>query len=164
MTKQDILEKQVKSIYLAIGSNLGVRKNNIEKAKYQLVQRNIRIIQSSSFYESLSWPNPTNPKFLNIVIRVETNLTPLELLRNCKEIETHLGRKKSAKNSPRICDIDLIDYNNKKIISKVILPHPRMHTRNFVLIPLFEINKGWIHPISKPVSYTHLTLPTILLV
>ena len=57
--------------------------------------------------------------------------------------------KKKKKNSPRICDIDIIDYNNKNKIDKIILPHPRMHRRSFVLIPLFELNKDWIHPTLK---------------
>ena len=144
-------ENQVNFIYLGIGSNLGNRKNNIEKAKFELVKKNIKIIKSSSYFESLSWPNPKNPKFLNIILNVSTNLKPLELLEKCKNIEIILGRKKSLKNSPRICDIDIIDYNNTRITikNKIILPHPRMHKRNFVLLPFFQLNKDWIHPISK---------------
>ena len=151
MIKQDILENQVRSIYLGIGSNLGNRKDNIEKAKFELTQNNITIIQSSSYYESLSWPNPKNPKFFNIILKISTALKPLRLLDKCKEIEVKLGRKRSLKNSPRTCDIDIIDYNKKliKIKNKIILPHPRMHKRNFVLLPLFELNKDWTHPISK---------------
>ena len=149
MIRQDISEKQVKFIYLGIGSNLGNKINNIEKAKFELIKNDIKILQSSSYYESLSWPNSKNPKFLNIVLKVSTNLTPLRLLKKCKEIEFYLGRKKKKKNSPRICDIDIIDYNNKNKIDKIILPHPRMHRRNFVLIPLFELNKDWCHPILK---------------
>ena len=144
-----MLENQAKFVYLAIGSNLGNRKNNIEKARLGLLDNKINILQSSNYYETPSWPNPKNPKFLNIVIKVITNLTPLELLYRCKEIEANLGRKKMPKNSPRECDIDIIDYNNMIISNKIILPHPRMHRRNFVLFPLFEINKDWIHPASK---------------
>ena len=149
MTKQDTLENQAKSVYLGIGSNLGNKVNNIEAAKFLLSQKDIRILQSSSFYESLSWPNPKKPKFLNIVLRVRTVYEPIELLKICKEIEKKLGRKKKAKNLPRECDIDILDYNKKKMEKDIILPHPRMHTRNFVIIPLFELNKEWIHPISK---------------
>ena len=149
MIKRDILENQVRTIYLGIGSNLGNKKNNIEKAKFQLAQRNIKILKSSSYYESLSWPNPNNPKFLNVVLKILTNLTPLKLLKICQEIELNLGRKNRSKNSPRECDIDILDYDNKKIKEQVILPHPRMHKRNFVLFPLFEINKAWKHPVSK---------------
>ena len=149
MTKQDTLGNQVNSIYLAIGSNLGNKKVNIEKAKFILSQNGVVILKSSSFYESLSWPNPKFPKFLNIVLKINTNLKPLKLLELCKEIESQLGRKKSSKNSPRVCDIDILDYNKKVMTNGLILPHPRLHTRNFVILPLFEISKDWSHPILK---------------
>ena len=149
MIKQDTLENQVKLVYIGIGSNLGNRKKNIEKAKFKIFQNNIKIIKSSSFYETPSWPNPNNPKYLNIVLKVFTNFTPSKLLNICKKIETELGRKKKPKNSPRECDIDIIDYNRHKINNKLIIPHPRMHKRNFVLIPLYELNKDWKHPISN---------------
>ena len=149
MIKPDISENLVKSIYLGIGSNLGNRIDNIEKAKSKLIQNKINIIRSSYYYESLSWPNNNNPKFLNIVIQINTNLPPSKLLKKCKEIEVNLGRKKSNKNSPRVCDIDIIDYKGIKNNEGLILPHPRMHTRNFVLIPLFELDKNWTHPVLK---------------
>ena len=149
MIKQDISENQVKMIYLGVGSNLGNRKINIEKVKIKLIQKSISILQSSSFYETMSWPDKDNPKFLNIILKVETNFTPLKLLKICKEIEVSLGRKKTPKNSPRECDIDIIDYENKQFKDNIILPHPRMHKRNFVLFPLFELNKHWKHPLLK---------------
>ena len=136
-------------IYLAVGSNLGNRKKNIEKAKYRMIQNEINIVQSSNYYESLSWPDIKNPKFLNIVLKIKTNLTPLNLIRKCKEIEKSLGRKKAPKNSPRVCDIDIIDYNKKLIKNGLIIPHPRLHKRNFVLLPLFELDKNWRHPFLK---------------
>ena len=144
-----MLENRVKKIYLGIGSNLGNKRNNIDKAKFKLIQNNIKIVESSSFYESLSWPNPKHPKFLNIVLKIVTNLSPLQLLNKCKEIEISLGRKKGSKNSPRQCDIDILDYNNRNITGDIILPHPKMHNRNFVLFPLYELNKAWRHPKSK---------------
>jgi len=147
--KQDMSEDLVKSIYLGIGSNLGDKKRNIERTKLNLIINNIKILKCSSYYESLSWPNPNNPKFLNIVLEIDTNFSALELINKCKKIEKKLGRKKLPKNSPRECDIDIIDFRNKKTIGDLILPHPRMDTRNFVLLPLFEINKDWKHPILK---------------
>tara|TARA_S200000501_G_scaffold321998_1_gene317756 strand:+ start:240 stop:752 length:513 start_codon:yes stop_codon:yes gene_type:complete len=147
--KQDILENQVKSVYLGIGSNLGNRKSNIEKARLFLLYNNINIIKSSSLYETLSWPDPKKPKFLNIVLKVRTNIAPLKLLKICKEIEYSLGRKNSPKNSPRVCDIDILDYDTKIMQIGIKLPHPRMHKRNFVLFPMFEIDKNWLHPIFK---------------
>ena len=90
----------------------------------------------------------------------KTDLKPLKLLSKCKEIEIDLGRKKMKKNAPRECDIDVIDYLNKEISGKIILPHPRMHLRNFVLLPLFEINRNWMHPISKQhIKYLIFSLP-----
>ena len=73
----------------------------------------------------------------------------MKLINKCKEIEVSLGRKKSPKNSPRVCDIDIIDYKHQQLRGDLILPHPRMHQRNFVLLPLYELNKNWVHPKSK---------------
>ena len=149
MIKRDILENQVKLVYLGIGSNLGNRKRNIEKARLFLLENEINIIKSSSYYETLSWPDPKKPKFLNIVLKISTNLDPLKLLRICKKIEYSLGRKNSSKNSPRECDIDILDYDCKVTQIDIKLPHPRMHKRNFVLLPLFELDKNWRHPLTK---------------
>jgi len=149
-------EKQAKIIYLSIGSNLGNRKKNIEKTKFELYSRGVNIIKSSNYYETLSWPNPNNPKFYNIILKVSSDLKILELLKICKQIETSLGRKKAPKNSPRTCDIDIIDYNQKITVNGINVPHPRMHLRNFVLIPLFEIEKNWRHPNSKRYIKDHI--------
>ena len=152
MIKQDLLENQVKQVYLALGSNLGNRIENIEKAKFELQNNKIKIIKSSSNFESESWPNPFHPKYINIVLEIKTNLTPKELLLLCNLVEKKLGRKRSIKNAPRLCDIDIIDYRQKLINHKdigLILPHPRMNKRNFVLLPLFQINRTWKHPKSK---------------
>ena len=149
MIRQDILENQAKTIYLGIGSNLGSRLKNIERAKFFLLENDINFISISSYYETLSWPNPKNPKFLNIVLKIESSLAPIELLNLCKSIEVKLGRKISPKNSPRECDIDIIDFNGLILKDRLILPHKMMHKRNFVLFPLFEIEKEWIHPVKK---------------
>ena len=144
-----MLEKRAKIIYLSVGSNLGNRKKNIEKTKFELYSKGINIIKFSNYYETLSWPNPKNPKFYNIVLKVSSDLKMLELLKLCKQIEISLGRKKAPKNSPRTCDIDIIDYNQTISTNGINVPHPRMHLRNFVLIPLFEIEKTWKYPNSK---------------
>ena len=149
MIKQDTSEKPANVIYLGIGSNLGSRIANIEKAKSLLLENNINFVSISSYYETPSWPNPKNPKFINIVLKIETSLKPIELLNLSKSIEVKLGRKKSPKNSPRECDIDIIDFNGLILQDRIILPHKMMHKRNFVLFPLFEIDREWIHPIKK---------------
>ena len=136
-------------IYLGIGSNLGNKRLNIEKAKFKIIENNIKILQSSNYYESLSWPDKKNPKFLNIVLKISTNLKPTKLIKIFQKIENSLGRKKGARNSPRICDIDIIDYKNMQINKEIILPHPRLHQRNFVLLPLYELDKDWKHPVFK---------------
>ena len=146
MKNQDLLEDQAKIAYLAIGSNLGNKEKNICLAKYKLQNHQIKLVKSSSNYETLSWPNKKNPKFINTVVKISTNLSPLKLMKKCIEIEVELGRKKTKKNDPRTCDIDIIDYDQKvlKITNnqKLTIPHPEMHKRNFVLIPLFEISQS----------------------
>ena len=152
MKKQDILENLVNQAYLAIGSNLGNKIRNIDIAKFELEKNKIKILKSSSNYISVSWPNSDNPNYINNIIKIKTSLAPLELLKICNMIETKLGRVRSKKNAPRTCDIDIIDYD-KKILNekknKLILPHPRMNERNFVLLPLLEVDKSWKHPKSR---------------
>ncbi len=147
MTKLDISENQANIIFIAIGSNLGNRKMNIEKAKFFLNQNKVKFISVSKYYETPSWPDPKKPKFLNIVLKASCNLNPIDLLKICKLIEIKLGRKKDKKNSPRTCDIDIIDFNGMTSNKLINLPHKLMHKRNFVLFPLFEIDKRWLHPI-----------------
>ena len=153
MKKQDISVNRVKIVYLGIGSNLGDRTFNIELTKFKLHNYGINILKSSSFYQTKSWPDPSKPFFLNVVIKIQTILSPINLLKICNLIEFELGRKRSKKNDPRICDIDIIDYNQKiiKIDKKVKLtiPHKSAKYRNFVLLPLFEISRSWKHPKSK---------------
>ena len=136
-------------VFIGIGSNLGNRIRNIEKSKYFLTVYGIDIVSSSSYYETLSWPDPTKPKFINIVIQSNTNFSPKKLLRIFKIIENKLGRIKSLRNSPRTCDIDLISYKDKIISKNISIPHKRMIKRNFVLFPLFEVAPYWKHPKSK---------------
>ena len=149
MIRQDISENQAKKIFLSIGSNLGNRLCNIEKAKSMLLENDINLISSSSYYETPSWPDPNKPRFINIVLKVTCKYKPLKLLNLCKNIEKKLGRKKAPKNSPRICDIDIIDFDRLVLNGSLNLPHSRMHERNFVLFPLFEVERVWTHPVKK---------------
>ena len=151
MKKQDISDAQVNYVYLSIGSNLGNKIHFLEKSKYLLEACDIKIIKTSSYYETESWPNPSFPKFINVVLLINTKLNQFDLFKIIKSIEKELGRKIAPQNHPRNCDIDILDFNgmiiksNKNSINLEI-PHPRMHNRNFVLMPLFEICKDWFHP------------------
>jgi 2-amino-4-hydroxy-6-hydroxymethyldihydropteridine diphosphokinase len=152
--KRDISENLVNIVYLGIGSNLGNKRRNIENAKYLLEKNSIKIVKSSNIYETYSWPNKNHPKFYNIVIKIITKLKPTNLFFTIKNIEKKIGRKKSQTNSPRTCDIDILDYKglSYKLYAKnnkLLIPHPRLHNRNFVLFPLFEIEKNWKHPLKK---------------
>ena len=147
MIKLDTLENQANNVFIAIGSNLGNRKLNIEKAKFYLNQNKIQFINISNYYETPSWPDSRKPKFLNVVLKISCDYDSIVLLKICKQIEIKLGRKKNIKNSPRTCDIDIIDFNGMISNKGITLPHQLMHKRNFVLFPLFEIEKNWTHPI-----------------
>ena len=145
-------------IILGLGSNLsssfGGRFNNINLAMEYLEGYGIKILKKSSFYEALSYPNKKNPKFINIVILVETHLSPVDLMSVLIFIEEKLERKRDKKNDPRTCDIDIIDHNgqildfNYKNLN-LTLPHEKLLYRNFVLIPLHEIIPEWRHPKTK---------------
>ena len=153
MLKQDFLENPHNIVYLGIGSNLGNRTKNILTAVSKL-SKICMINKISLFYETLSWPNKNLPKFLNIIVKCSSNKNPYELMELIKLIEKELKRRKTKKNMPRTCDIDIIDFNQEKRTftyksENVIIPHPRLKKRNFVLIPLFEIEKNWYHPITK---------------
>ena len=151
MKKQDILENQVNIAYLALGSNLGDKKNNLNKSIDLIQKEGIFVKKKSKFYSTKSWPNENYPDFINSLILIETKLNIKELFLKIKKIEKKLGRTKSKRNYPRVCDIDIIDYNGEIIYRKLgnhklIIPHKRMHNRNFVLFPLYELDKDWVHP------------------
>ena len=139
-------------IYLNIGSNLpseeGGRENNILKAISYLKKLNLNLIKISSFYETPSYPNNSAPKFINLCVKLKSNLKANELLNEIKKIEKKLGRTRIKKNEPRTCDIDIIDFNGEIIKhDELETPHPRLHLRNFVIYPLKEIEPSWLHPI-----------------
>ena len=139
-------------IFLGIGSNLesqfGDRFLNIKRTLKLIKYEKIKIKKISNFYETPSYPNKKNPKFINIVIQVDFQSSPEVLLRKILIIEKKMGRTRKNKNEPRTCDIDIIDFNGKILNKKnIILPHPKAHERSFVLFPLKEICPIWIHPI-----------------
>ena len=143
---------------LGLGSNLsssfGDRFENLNLAISYLETYQIKIINRSSFYETPSYPDIKNPKFINLVVDVSTYLLPEDLASVLIFVEEKLERKRIKKNEPRTCDIDIIDYNGKvmeftykNLIFKV--PHEKLIYRNFVLFPLQEIAPKWAHPKTK---------------
>ena len=138
-------------ILLNIGSNLdsikGDRFFNLKKTLDLLRLENIQIIKTSNIYETPSYPNKKDPKFLNIGLKIECSCSPKFLIKKFNKIEKKLQRFRGVKNQPRTCDIDLIDHEGKILNSKVVtIPHPKAHLRNFVLFPIKEISPTWIHP------------------
>ena len=145
-------------IFLGLGSNLpssyGDRFTNINLAISYLEVYGIQIINKSNFYETYSYPNKEDPKFINVVICVKTLLPLVDLMSVLLFIEEKLERKRIKKNDPRTCDIDIIDYNNQVLDFKyknlnLTVPHKKLIFRNFVLLPLQEISAEWRHPITK---------------
>ena len=138
----------------SLSSSFGNRFENIDFAISYLETYKIKIIKRSSFYETPSYPDIKNPKFVNIVVEVSTYLSPEDLASVLIFVEEKLERRRNQKNEPRTCDIDIIDYNGKimnfnykNLIFTV--PHEKLVYRNFVLYPLQELLPNWIHPKTK---------------
>lgn len=137
-------------VYLIIGSNLGDKFNNIEQANRQIGLRIGKILNSSSVYETEPWGIREQPQFLNLVLYLETNLKPLEILKEIDFIENALGRKKGKKWGARIIDIDILFFNDLIFKSgDLIIPHPSILERMFVLRPIAEIAADLVHPVLK---------------
>ena len=132
-------------VYLGIGSNLGNREENIQKALTLLQKNNIQILKTSSIIETDPVGGPPQGKFLNGVIKISTMLTPTDLLKLLKYIERSLGRYATGLNQPRPIDMDILLYNKIDLQTpELMIPHPRMLERDFVLTPLQEIEPGLV--------------------
>jgi 2-amino-4-hydroxy-6-hydroxymethyldihydropteridine diphosphokinase len=141
-------------IHLNIGSNLeskfGNKFENISIAINLLIASNLKIKKISSFYQTPSYPNKKLPHFLNVGVSANYKKNEVDLLGKISLIEKKIGRIKSKKNDPRVCDIDIIDFNGLIIKNKNLkIPHEKSHLRNFVLYPILEIDREWVHPIIK---------------
>jgi 2-amino-4-hydroxy-6-hydroxymethyldihydropteridine diphosphokinase len=144
--------------FLGIGSNLnskfGDRFKNINLSIKLLNLYKINVLKQSSFYETPSYPDETNPKFINIVVMVSTKLSTKKFISTIISIEEKLERKRSLKNEPRTFYYDIIDYNGKITnfsYNNLILTftHEELNNRNFVLYPLKEVSPEWEHPKNK---------------
>lgn len=141
------------TVFLSIGSNIGDTVKNCQMAM-DLIERHedIKIIKISSFYRTEPWGDIEQEWFVNCVARIETSSSAVHLLKRLQKIEDDLGRKRppygSAKGCPRVIDIDILFFNNM-VIEKddLVIPHPLLHKRAFVLIPFLEIEPLFIHPV-----------------
>jgi len=137
---------KLSTAYLCLGSNMGERKENISRA-LTLLSLKVDLKEVSSIYETEPVGYKEQPLFLNLVCRITTNLSPEEILRLAKDIETRMGRVPSFPNAPRIIDIDILFYDDKIIETQnLTIPHPHLKDRAFVLIPLAEIAPDLVHP------------------
>lgn len=133
--------------YLSLGSNLGPRERHLARARRLLRGRGIEVVSASSVYETEPVDRADQPWFLNQVVEVETKLDPADLLRAAKAIEAELKRVPSGDKGPRTIDIDILLAGDLVLDTEALtVPHPRLHRRNFVLVPLAEIAPGLVPP------------------
>jgi 2-amino-4-hydroxy-6-hydroxymethyldihydropteridine diphosphokinase len=138
----------LQTVYLLLGSNLGNRKEILEKAIELLAQKVGVVIKQSKDYETSPWGVTDQPDFLNLALEIHTKLRPLEVLEQTQSIENQLGRVRKEKWGARLIDIDIMFYGNEIIDEPTLkVPHPFLHERDFALAPLAEIASDFVHPI-----------------
>ena len=136
--------------YIGIGSNLGDREENCERAIKLLEAGNIIVKKRSSIIETEPWGVEDQPKFINMAVEIETKLKPEELMSLLKKIECDIGRRPAERWGPRIIDLDILLYDDLFLKTpKLEIPHPQISAREFVLKPLSEIAPEKIHPVLK---------------
>jgi 2-amino-4-hydroxy-6-hydroxymethyldihydropteridine diphosphokinase len=136
------------TVYLSLGSNLGNRQANLDQA-LKLISERMRLGKVSSIYDTEPVGMVNQPRFLNLACEVFTRLSPEGLLALLKGIEQKMGRY-SRSGEPRIIDIDIVLFGNQVVNApNLVIPHPKMHERAFVLIPLAEIAPDFVHPVLK---------------
>lgn len=136
-------------LYLALGTNLGNRAANLKEAMAALAPQ-LDVKEKSSVYETPPWGHTDQPMFLNQVLKAETYLEPEPLLKHLKRLEIALGRKETFQYGPRLIDIDILFYDDLVLHTpSLMIPHPHLHERGFVLVPLMEIAPDLVHPVTK---------------
>lgn len=136
--------------YISLGSNLGRKRKNLETAYRKLAEQGIKILRASSVYKTAPVDFLPQPWFYNQVLEVEAPFSPLELLVRIQAVEKTMKRLPAGEKGPRVIDIDILLAGQSVIRTrKLVIPHPRMNRRNFVLIPLFEIAPDTVHPICR---------------
>jgi len=146
-------------LFLITGGNIGDRKKNLENAAKLIRERIGAIKKSSKIYETEAWGVRDQPAFYNQVYLVETSLSPEKVLKSILKIEEEMGRKRTTKNAARIIDIDILFFNDQVVNEQnLVIPHPRIADRRFVLSPLNEIAPQMIHPVLKKTMAELLSL------
>jgi len=139
-----------KTVYLSLGSNVGDREENLRAAIRELPHAGVAVIRASAIYETEPVDLREQPWFLNCAVEAETHYDAIMLLRALREIETKMGSKKLVAKGPRLVDLDILLYGSETMDTPELqVPHPRMHLRRFVLVPLAEIAADMLHPILK---------------
>lgn len=138
-------------VYLSLGSNIGNRQDNLMQAVFYLVQNSqIEIMNISSIYKTAPYGKTDQPDFYNMVVKLDTSMSPEDLLHTTQAIENKLGRKREEHWGPRTIDIDILFYDGMKIDTKELtVPHYDFENRPFFLMPLAEIEPGFVNPITK---------------
>jgi len=144
--------------FLGLGSNVGDRLANLQRAVDGLAARSdVRVLRSSRIYETDPVGGSPQRDFLNAVVEVDATLEPRELLRACSEVEDELGRTREERWGPRTIDIDVLTYDDERIDGPdLTIPHPRMHQRAFVLVPLLELVADPILPGARRIATLRL--------
>ena len=134
--------------YLLLGSNMGNSKKLLAAAAKHIRKQIGLVTRQSGLYSTAAWGNTQQPDFLNQVIIVETRLTAQQTIQTILSIEKEMGRVRTVKNAPRIIDIDILLYNKDIIDQKdLVVPHPQIQNRRFVLVPLNELSPNLKHPV-----------------
>jgi 2-amino-4-hydroxy-6-hydroxymethyldihydropteridine diphosphokinase len=140
----------VKTVYLALGSNIGDRESNLRAAILSFSTAGITVLRESPVYETEPVGFADQRWFLNMVVEAETALFPMQLLTRTRKIERALGRVRTVPNGPRTIDIDILLYANAVVRTpRLEIPHPRMHERRFVLAPLADLSPTLRHPVLR---------------
>jgi 2-amino-4-hydroxy-6-hydroxymethyldihydropteridine diphosphokinase len=142
--------RDLKQVFLSLGSNLGDRAANIRRAVEQLDRVRVRVRRLSSLYRTEPVDFSPQPWFVNCVAEAATELMPLQLLKAVKSVERTVGRRPGVTSGPRPIDIDILLYENVVVRSSALtIPHERMSERRFVLVPLRELAPAARHPVTK---------------
>jgi len=134
-------------VHLGLGSNLGNRLDFLNRACSELTAVTLRDFRASAIYESEPLLKMKQPNYYNQVVCGWTELSPVELVENCQQIENRLGRVRNERWGSRKIDLDILSYGNEIVdTEKLKIPHPEMEKRSFVLLPLLELSPDWVHP------------------